>query len=62
MRETTLGGNQWRNETQPMTWNTKATVKLTQAEINAKIRPYDQGDDIVEFLPMEIKTFVLFYN
>lgn len=62
MREVSLGGNQWMNETNRMPWKTKMNEKLTLAEIHTRIRPYIEGDTVIEFEPMEIKSFLLIYN
>jgi len=62
MRETTLGGNKWKSDSHPMQWTPKADDKLTVAETSVKIRVYSEGDKIIEFQPMEIKSFILFCN
>jgi len=67
IRETTLGGNQWKNESVRLNWipNPKSNERETEREHSSsssnRIKIYNEGDKSIVWQPMEIKTFLLFY-
>ena len=61
IRETTLGGNQWKNEAERFNWVSASDVELTERELSLQITNYRNQDETIVFQPMEIKTFILYY-
>ena len=63
MRETTLGGNRWKDEVQRLDWKTegeKATSRI-RTERGSKATTQKATNDAfdVELGPMQIRTFVV---
>ena len=63
MRETTLGGNQWKEDSQRLEWNAEGEKATSSPlnEVNLDEEKRKQLEDVI-LEPMEIKTFIVEFH